>query len=645
MLKDLGTLEALAAHIAAHRSAVPATVTAARETPAAALPAPTPQPSSSPAHGPFRPLQPELAAALGPKQQRWLADFIIRYNTRTAASKRHTQENRRHFADPRAVAGFKQAWKEIVYPIVVDRSSGANLRDIDGNEWIDLTLSFGAAMFGHQPPFIVEAITGQLERGMEIGPTSPLAGEVAALLCELTGMERATFCNTGSEAVTGALRIARTVTGRPRIVYFRESYHGISDEVLGRPGAHGAVPIAPGIPAGSAHANALILDYGDPRSLDQIVASADEIAAVLVEPVQSRRPERQPREFLHALRALTEKHGMALIFDEIISGFRCHPGGAQAFFGVRADIATFGKVMGGGLPIGAIAGRAEYLDAFDGGAWAFGDDSFPGAAMTFFAGTFVRHPLALAAARAVLTKLKQDGPGLQETLSANAARMIDGINRGAHRLRPSPPSDFGSNWLDPDRAGDFGFSGLLYALLRHRGLHVWENRPCFLSTAHSEADVTRVVTAFAESAAELEDAGFFTRKGAALSPLPRSIPSTEAQREVWLLCQQSAMANRACNVSWTMLLNGSLDIDALQGAIQAVVNRHESLRSTFDRSGEKMIVAPELPITAAQIDLSTQPEAEREKRYAELLAAESAHIFNLERGPLVRVQLVRLGQE
>ena len=92
-------------------------------------------------------------------------------------------------------------------------------------------------MFGHQPPFIVEAITGQLERGMEIGPTSPLAGEVAALLCELTGMERATFCNTGSEAVTGALRIARTVTGRPRIVYFRESYHGISDEVLGRPGA------------------------------------------------------------------------------------------------------------------------------------------------------------------------------------------------------------------------------------------------------------------------------------------------------------------------------------------------------------------------------------------------------------------------
>ena len=167
----------------------------------------------------------------------------------------------------------------------------------------------------------------------------------------------------------------------------------------------------------------------------------------------------------------------------------------------------------------------------------------------------MRHPLALAAARAVLTKLKAEGPALQEMLSANAARMIDGIN-AALAGSPFAAERFGSNWL-VRTASDFGFSGLLYALLRHRGLHIWENRPCFLSTAHSEADVTRVVTAFAESAAELEDAGFFTRKGAALSPLPRSIPSTEAQREVWLLCQQSAMANRACNVSWTMLLEGS----------------------------------------------------------------------------------------
>ena len=248
---------------------------------------------------------------------------------------------------------------------------------------------------------------------MEIGPTSPLSGEVAALLCELTGMERAAFCNTGSEAMTGALRIARTVTGRSRIVYFRESYHGIADEVLGRPTPNGAMPVAPGIPP-EAVANALILEYGDPRSLEIIAAHANEIAAVLVEPVQSRRPGFQPREFLHELRALTARQGIALIFDEVITGFRCALGGAQEYFGVKADIATYGKVIGGGLPIGAIAGRAGFMDAFDGGHWSFGDGSFPEAAVTFFAGTFVRHPLALAAARAVLTHLKQNGNALQQ---------------------------------------------------------------------------------------------------------------------------------------------------------------------------------------------------------------------------------------
>lgn len=385
LLKDLGTLEALAAHLAVGRkapvktAAIPAT--AARDKTRSN----GSQASTTVAHGPFRPVQRELGASLTERQQRWLDDFIARYATRTAASKRYTQQHRRHLADPRAAAGFKQAWKEIVYPIVVERSAGAKLWDIDGNEWTDITLSFGAAMLGHQPPFVVEAITTQLARGMEIGPTSPLAGEVAALLCELTGMERATFCNTGSEAMSGASRIARTVTGRSRIAYFRESYHGIADEVLGRATGSGVVPIAPGIPP-EAVANALILDYGDPRSLEIIAAHANEIAAVLVEPVQSRRPGFQPREFLHELRTLTARQGIALIFDEVITGFRCALGGAQEHFGVKADIATFGKVIGGGLPIGAIAGRAGFMDAFDGGHWSFGDGSFPEAAVTFFAG-------------------------------------------------------------------------------------------------------------------------------------------------------------------------------------------------------------------------------------------------------------------
>jgi amino acid adenylation domain-containing protein len=677
LLKDLGTLETLAAHLGRGRrvpvkgaAAIPVAAQAKTKSNGS-------NGSAAVAHGPFKPVQRELGGTLTERQQRWLDDFIARYAARTAASKRHTQQYRRQLADPRAVAGFRQAWKEIVYPIVVERSAGAKLWDIDNNEWTDITLSFGAAMLGHQPPFVVEAITAQLARGMEIGPTSPLAGEVAALLCDLTGMERATFCNTGSEAMSGALRIARTVTGRSRIVYFRESYHGIADEVLGRPTGKGVAPIAPGIPQ-EALANALILEYGDPHSLEIIASQANDIAAVLVEPVQSRRPGFQPGEFLHELRGLTARQGIALIFDEVITGFRCALGGAQEHFGVKADIATYGKVIGGGLPIGAIAGRAGFMDAFDGGHWSFGDGSFPEAAVTFFAGTFVRHPLALAAARAVLTELKQSGNPLQTTLAETTTEMLTRVNAG---LAGSPFSTqhFASNWL-LHTAPDFKYSGLLFALLRHRGIHLWEGRPCFLSTAHTAADVNKVVTAFSESVAELEEAGFFSRAGtlgpgsarasrAAFGALaegssidsksisgeapetaregacaPR-IPLTESQQEVLLLCQQSPIASSACNETWTLQLDGALDLPAFQQAIQKIVDRHDALRSSFAATDETVTVAPALQLDVPYTDLSSLSEQERDERFSAMRAAEASRVFDLAHGPVLAPQIVKLTSE
>lgn len=655
LLKDFGTLETLAAHLSTGRKA-PAKQAAPTKAPVQTNGSLDPPKSNGAvAHGPFKPVQRELGVGLTAKQQRWLDCFISRYAARTAASKRYTQTHRRHLADPRAVAGFKQAWKEIVYPIVVNRSEGAKLWDIDGNEWTDITLSFGAAMLGHQPPFVVEAIKEQLARGMEIGPTSPLSGEVAALLCELTGMERAAFCNTGSEAMTGALRIARTVTGRSRIVYFRESYHGIADEVLGRPTPKGAMPVAPGIPQ-EAVANTLILEYGDPRSLEIIAEHANEIAAVLVEPVQSRRPGFQPREFLQELRALTARQGIALIFDEVITGFRCAPGGAQEYFGVKADIATYGKVIGGGLPIGAIAGRAGFMDAFDGGHWSFGDGSFPETAVTFFAGTFVRHPLALAAARAVLTHLKNSGGALQKTLADSTTQMLADVNAG---LAGSPftANNFASNWL-LQTAPEFKYSALLFALLRHRGIHLWEGRPCFVSTVHTAEDRERVVTAFRESAVELEEAGFFQRSGSAPAsgaavgaPADRSvvraqtIPLTESQQEVLLVCQQSATASTACNETWTLQLDGSVDLPALHKAIQTIVDRHDALRSSFDAAKETVVVAPVVKLDVPVINLSGLGESEREAKFAAMRAAEGSRVFDLAKGPMLAPQLVKLGAD
>ena len=482
------------------------------EAPAAVVVKAVPSADRAPiAFGPYRPPAKGPTGGLTPAQEQHLRAFIDRYTRRTAGSKEFTASNRAHLADPRSVAGFRQVWKEMVYPIVVNRSSGSRLWDVDGNEYIDLTNGFGTILFGHNPDFIREAVKAQLDQGIEIGPQTPLAAEVARLICELSGMERAAFCNTGSEAVTAAIRVARTVSSRDKIAMFAGAYHGIFDEVLVRPtvvsGVLRSTPIAPGI-APNMVDNVVVLEYGSPESLQTIKAMGRELAAVLVEPVQSRRPDLQPREFLQDLRRITAETETALIFDEVVTGFRTHPGGAQALFGVRADIATYGKVIGGGLPIGIVAGRSTYLDALDGGMWRYGDDSYPEVGVTFFAGTFVRHPLALAAARAVLLRLKEEGPELQRTLNLRTTRFVDTLNAHAGKVRaPVRVTQFGS-WFCVNFPHDLPLASLFFAFMRAKGMHIWEGRPGFLTLAHTDADLERAVTAFKETLAEMQAADF-----------------------------------------------------------------------------------------------------------------------------------------
>ena len=462
-------------------------------------------------HGPYRPIATVSAGRLTPGQASHLKAFVDRYVRRTAESKRLTQASRAHLADPRTVAGFRQTWKEMVYPIVVNRSAGSKMWDVDGNEYIDLVCGFGPILLGHNPALVRDAIKAQLDHGIETGPQTPLAGEVARLFCEMTGMERVSFCNTGSEAVMAAIRLARTVTGRDLIVMFSGAYHGIFDEVLVRSamvsGSPRAVPIAPGIPSNMAE-NILVLEYGSPEALEVIKQRGAELAAVLVEPVQSRRPELQPRDFVKKLRELTEASGTALILDEVVSGFRAHSGGIQALWGVRADLATYGKVVGGGLPIGLVAGCPKYMDALDGGMWRYGDDSFPEVGVTFFAGTFVRHPLALAAAQAVLTYLKSEGGELQRRLNLRTTHLVETLTREAAALSAPVRITHFSSWFCFNFPPELPYASLFYAYMRDRGIHVWEGRAGFITTAHTDADLDSVVRAFRETIIEMQAADF-----------------------------------------------------------------------------------------------------------------------------------------
>ncbi|MBW4933391.1 polyketide synthase [Marinobacter sp. F4206] len=442
------------------------------------------------------------------KQRENFEKLAARYNTRFAASKEFAQNNRKQLADPRVVSGFRNVIKEVIYPIVVERSEGPYLWDIDGGKLIDVTCGFGSNFFGNSAPFIKEAISRQLDLGYEIGPQHPLAADASRLFCQITGNERVAFCNTGSEAVLGAMRLARTVTAKEKVVIFENDYHGIHDDVIVTRGSKGfAVPAAAGIPEAAVE-NMIVLDYGSDESLAYIREHADEIAALLVEPVQSRNPDLQPKEFLEKARALCSDQQIALIFDEVITGFRIHPRGAQGYYGINADICTYGKIVGGGLPIGAISGKAQFMDALDGGQWQFGDDSAPEVGVTYFAGTFVRHPLVLAAAVAVLQRLA-DEPDLQTDLNQRATQMVTDINQYAQLVGAPVKIENCGSMCKVKIPQDIAFEELIYIILREKGIHIWDARPMFITTAHSDADISSIVEAFKQAMDEMMAMDFF----------------------------------------------------------------------------------------------------------------------------------------
>lgn len=460
--------------------------------------------SNSASHTPgTRITRDRTSSELTSAQRDWVDRLMNRYQDKFAGSKNYTQTHRKHLADPRSVSGFNPAWKEIIFPIVTVKSRGSKLWDIDGNELIDTSNGFGPILFGHSPDFITEAAKAQIDRGIETGPQSPLAGEVADLFCEVTGNERCTFACTGSEANVGALRIARTVTGRSKVVAFEGSYHGIHDEVVMRAGKdHMALPAAPGIPK-EATSNMILLPWGDPASLDRIRELGDELAAVLVEPVQSRKPQFHSQEYISDLRKITEEHGVALILDEVVTGFRVGPGGIRKRFGIDADLMTYGKVIGGGYPIGIIAGKAKYLDAMDGGQWQFGDDSIPEQGVTFFAGTFVRHPLSLAVAKAVLTKIKNDGAEFYPALEQKTADMAREAKAFIEQLKSDVSfEEFASLfYISVPQSAHWGH--LLFLSMTLDGIHIQQYRPNFLTTAHSNEDIQRILGAFKSALANL----------------------------------------------------------------------------------------------------------------------------------------------
>ncbi|MDE2150493.1 MAG: glutamate-1-semialdehyde 2,1-aminomutase [Gammaproteobacteria bacterium] len=307
-------------------------------------------------------------------------------------------------------------------PRFIDAAAGAWLTDADGKRYIDYVGSWGPMILGHQHPAVIEAIRAQALIGTSYGAPTGLEIEMAELLCAcVPGLEQVRLCNSGTEATMSALRLARGFTGRDAIIKFEGCYHGHADPLLVKAGSGAltfGVPTSPGVPADTAR-HTLTATYNDLDSVAALLREHPaEIAAVIVEPVAGNMNCITPQPgFLEGLRRLCDVHGALLIFDEVMSGFRVHPRGAAGLYGVTADLVTLGKIIGGGLPVGAFGGRREIMQCL------------APVGPVYQAGTLSGNPLAMAAGLALLRAL--DDAAIYVRLAAYTERLVNGLRHAA----------------------------------------------------------------------------------------------------------------------------------------------------------------------------------------------------------------------
>lgn len=303
-------------------------------------------------------------------------------------------------------------------PIFFERGEGAYLIDADGKAYIDYVGSWGPMILGHANPAVIQAVQNQLTQGLGYGAPTAIETEMAKKVCELVpSIEKVRMVSSGTEATMSAIRLARGHTGRDKIVKFEGCYHGHADSLLVKAGSGAltlGVPNSPGVPASVAE-HTLTLAFNDAEQVKQVFAEmGDEIAAIIVEPVAGNMNCILPRqEFLETLRSVCDAHGSVLIFDEVMTGFRTALGGAQSVYRVKPDLTTLGKVIGGGLPVGAFGGRADIMA------------SIAPTGPVYQAGTLSGNPLAMAAGLAMLNAVSE--PGFFDLLGEKTAKLVNGL--------------------------------------------------------------------------------------------------------------------------------------------------------------------------------------------------------------------------
>lgn len=396
-------------------------------------------------------------------------------------------------------------------PIFIESAEGAYIKDADGKRYIDYVGSWGPMIAGHSHPDIVAAIQQQLAKGISFGAPTELETEMADLLCNLIpSLDQVRMVSSGTEATMSAIRLARGYTGREKILKFEGCYHGHVDSLLVKAGS-GALtfgePTSPGISA-SVAAQTLTADFNDVDSVNEIFATCgSEIACVIVEPVAGNMNCIPPTVgFLQALRNICNEHGTVLIFDEVMTGFRVALGGAQTLYGITPDMSTFGKVIGGGMPVGAFGGSQDIMN------------QLAPLGPVYQAGTLSGNPLAMAAGLANLKLVQQ--PGFYDAIQARVDQLLTGLHAAANEHHIAISSNkvggmFGLFFTDAEAVTCYSDAvncdalrfGQFFSSMLEQGIYLAPSafEAGFVSSAHSEADIQATIEAAGKAFATLSE--------------------------------------------------------------------------------------------------------------------------------------------
>ncbi|MCI6227640.1 MAG: glutamate-1-semialdehyde 2,1-aminomutase [Clostridiales bacterium] len=382
------------------------------------------------------------------------------------------------------------------YPRFLDRGIGSHVWDVDGKEYIDLIGSWGPLILGHCNEAVERAVSEAIRKGLSFGAPTAAEVDMARLVCEMTGTEMVRMVNSGTEAVMSALRLARGATGRSKIIKFAGCYHGHTDAMLVKAGSGaltGGAPDSAGVPAEIA-GDTLTANYNDLSSVAALLkANPGQVAAVIVEPVAANMGVVPPQPgFLQGLRKLCDESGALLIFDEVITGFRLAPGGAQEYYGVRADLVTYGKIIGGGMPVGAYGGSRKLME------------QVAPLGPVYQAGTLSGNPVAMVAGLAQLRILKST-PEIYKDLERRGAMLEQGLREALAGI-PVQVNRVGSlltvfftdkpvTGYDAARSSDLDAFRRWYLGLLEQGIYAAPSQfeALFLCNAHTDDEIAEIV--------------------------------------------------------------------------------------------------------------------------------------------------------